>query len=204
MHDILLEGGMTPEEQRDFLVRARSEAERIHLILRDLLDFARPAASAAAAVSEPADLTEAIEDVVALVRPQRAFRDRTLTLELPETRVLVSLTRDRIVQVVLNLLLNAADATHEGGHVRLAVSAGTDRVRIVVEDDGEGVAPAIRSRLFEPFLTTKEVGKGTGLGLAVCRGVVESAGGAIYLDESYTEGARFIIELPRWTVDGSS
>lgn len=203
MHDILLEGGMTPDEQRDFLVRARSEAERIHLILRDLLDFARPTASASS-ISEPADLTEAIGDVVALVRPQKAFRDRTLAVELPEAPVFVPLARDRIVQVVLNLLLNAADATNEGGHVRLAVWSAEENVRIVVEDDGVGVAPAIRSRLFEPFLTTKDVGKGTGLGLAVCRGVVESAGGAIYLDESYTAGARFVIELPRCVLEGSS
>lgn len=200
MHDILLEGGMTPEEQRDFLVRARAEAERIHLILRDLLDFARPAGSADG-IGEPAELTEAVADVLALVRPQKAFRNRTLTLDLPEGPVLVPLARDRLVQVVLNLLLNAADATSDDGHIRVTVSADEKAVRLAVEDDGPGVSPEIRSRLFEPFVTTKEVGKGTGLGLAVCQGLVESAGGTIRLDESYTDGARFIVELPRFDGD---
>ncbi|HEY5240389.1 MAG TPA: HAMP domain-containing sensor histidine kinase, partial [Polyangiaceae bacterium] len=71
-----------------------------------------------------------------------------------------------------------------------------NRVRIEVEDDGPGVAAGVRDRLFEPFVTTKEVGEGTGLGLAVCRGLVESAGGEIALDASYTGGARFYMLLP--------
>lgn len=197
IHDILLEGELSPEEQRDFLVRARAEAERIHLILRDLLDFARPSAPRTDSEPRQAELTEAIADVVALVRPQKAFRDRMLSVDLPESPVVVPLARDRIVQVVLNLLLNAADATHEGGHIRLSASVSGQIVRLVVEDDGAGIDPRIRERLFEPFLTTKDIGKGTGLGLAVCRGVIESAGGTILLDEDYTSGARFIIELPR-------
>lgn len=201
LHDILLEGDLTPEDQRDFLVRARSEAERIHFILRDLLDFARPAAPPAAGGEERAELTEAITDVVALVRPQKAFRDRTLAVELPTSAVFVPLARDRIVQVVLNLLLNAADATSDVGHIRLSVSVSEDVARLSVEDDGAGIDPEIRERLFEPFLTTKDIGKGTGLGLAVCRGIIESAGGTIGLDESYEPGARFVIELPRCTLE---
>jgi signal transduction histidine kinase len=69
-------------------------------------------------------------------------------------------------------------------------------VRIEVEDDGPGVASTVRDRLFEPFVTTKEVGEGTGLGLAVCRGLVESASGEIGIDASYTRGARFYVVLP--------
>jgi signal transduction histidine kinase len=67
---------------------------------------------------------------------------------------------------------------------------------VVVEDNGPGIDPSIRGRLFEPFVTTKEVGKGTGLGLAVCRGLVESARGTIHLDETFRPGARFVVELP--------
>ena len=63
-------------------------------------------------------------------------------------------------------------------------------MRIEVEDDGPGVAPAVRDRLFEPFVTTKDVGEGTGLGLAVCRGLVESAGGEIWRRRRATRGAR--------------
>jgi signal transduction histidine kinase len=67
---------------------------------------------------------------------------------------------------------------------------------IAVEDDGPGIDPAIVPRLFEPFVSTKEVGKGTGLGLAVCRGIVESVGGSIRLDEGRERGAAFVVALP--------
>jgi len=100
------------------------------------------------------------------------------------------------VQVVLNLVLNAADACGAGGHVTVRARPSGSKVILEVEDNGPGVAPEVRARLFEPFVTTKEVGKGTGLGLAVCRGLVEAAGGSIVLDESHTKGARFVIELP--------
>jgi signal transduction histidine kinase len=70
-------------------------------------------------------------------------------------------------------------------------------VRLSVEDDGPGVAAEVRDRLFEPFVTTKEVGRGSGLGLAVCRGLVEASGGTIVLDETLERGARFLVELPR-------
>jgi signal transduction histidine kinase len=100
--------------------------------------------------------------------------------------------------VLLNLLLNAADAVpREGGKITLrAARAPRDRVQITVEDNGPGIAAEIRDRVFEPFVTTKEPGKGTGLGLAVCLGLVEAAGGTLAVEEGEEGGARFVIELP--------
>jgi len=91
---------------------------------------------------------------------------------------------------------NAADALNGEGTIQLLCRNQGKAVRIEVEDNGPGLATAVRERLFEPFVTTKEVGKGTGLGLAVCRGLVESAGGIIGWDASFAEGTRFVIELP--------
>jgi two-component system, NtrC family, sensor kinase len=96
----------------------------------------------------------------------------------------------------LNLVLNAADADLAAGADRVGARVSGSHVELAVSDDGPGVQPEIRDRLFEPFATTKEVGRGTGLGLAVCRGLIEAAGGTIQLDERYTEGARFLINLP--------
>jgi len=100
------------------------------------------------------------------------------------------------MQVILNLVLNAADAVGAGGKVRVSAARSGDGVQLAVEDDGPGVDARVKAQLFEPFVTTKEVGKGTGLGLAVCRGLVEAAGGSITLDSDYTRGARFVVELP--------
>jgi signal transduction histidine kinase len=196
LEDLLLEGGLDEAEQRDFLQRMRKETDRINAILRDLLDFARPAATSATAASEPGDVEAAIYDTVALVSPQKSLREVELAVDVHPGLPPVTLSRERQVQVLLNLILNAADACAKGGRVAIAAGPSEGGVRIVVEDDGPGVAPEVRSRLFEPFVTTKEVGKGTGLGLAVCRGLVEAAGGTIALDASHAPGARFVIDLP--------
>ena len=196
LEDLLLQGGLSEDEQRDFLKRIKSETERIHRVLRDLLDFARPAAAAQGGDDKPGDVAEAVADVVALVRPQRSFRQVDLRVEAEPDLPRVTLGNERLMQVLLNLLLNAADAAAEKGIVTLSARRNGTGVRLAIEDSGPGIDPAVRARLFEPFVTTKEVGKGTGLGLAVCRGLVESARGTIQLDESYEGGARFVVELP--------
>ncbi len=202
MQDLLLEGDLPPETQRDFLQRMRRETERIHSILRDLLDFARPEEkpTQAGSAPPPADVRSAIDDVTSLVKTQKEFRDVRVDVDVTGT-LHVRLPAARLTQVLLNLVLNAGAATvTKPGAARVTVRAFAQpdrgQVRIEVEDDGPGVAPGVRERLFEPFVTTKEVGEGTGLGLAVCRGVVESAGGDIGLDASYQGGARFYVVLP--------
>jgi signal transduction histidine kinase len=203
MQDLLIEGDLPPDTQRDFLTRMRRETERIHGVVRDLLDFARPEESAAAGGGPPlpADVRAAIADVAALVKTQKGFRELRLNAEV-DGDPRVGLPAARLTQVLLNLVLNAGAAIESARRtdgrvtVRAKMDAERGRVRIEVEDDGPGVRPEVRDRLFEPFVTTKDIGEGTGLGLAVCRGVVESAGGDIGLDSSYAGGARFYVVLP--------
>jgi len=196
LEDLLLEGGLTPSEQRDFLGRMRKETERIHRIVRDLLQFARPSGSEPPDEKEPGDVELAIHETVTLLKPQKSWSDVSLDLVLPDALPRVPLNTSEIVQLVLNLLLNAADACGAGGRIVLRASVQRLWVTLTVEDNGPGVPTTIRGQLFEPFVTTKEVGKGTGLGLAVCRGLVESVGGTIALDEDFSKGARFVVELP--------
>jgi two-component system, NtrC family, sensor kinase len=196
MEELLLTGELEPAESRDFLLRMRKETERIHAILRDLLAFARPSAHVAGEIPDPGAIQAAVEDTVALLAPQRDLRQIGLALDVDPELPPVSLSREQLVQVVLNLVLNAADACGKGGHIVVRGRRTERGARLVVEDDGPGVASAVRERLFEPFVTTKEVGKGTGLGLAVCRGLVEAAGGTIAFDTDHQPGARFVVELP--------
>jgi signal transduction histidine kinase len=200
MQELLLAGDLPKETERDFLDRMKRETERIHVVLRDLLDFARPESAPAAQVGpEPAKVAEVIDDVVALLRPQKSFKEVALAVEVAPFLPEVALSASRLTQVLLNLALNAGDAVasaNKAGNVRIRARTEDGRVRIEVEDDGPGIAEEIRSRLFEPFVTTKDVGAGTGLGLAVCRGLVEAAGGEILVDSVYLQGARFIVRLP--------
>jgi signal transduction histidine kinase len=197
LEDLLLEGGLSADEQRDFLLRMKKETERIHRILKDLLAFARPGEPGEAEPDVSGSVEAAAHDTVTLLMPHPGLKDVEIALDLHPELPEVVLGRERLIQVVLNLVLNAADAVGAGGHVRIAAEPSELGVRLSVEDDGPGIDPKVRERLFEPFVTTKEVGKGTGLGLAVCRGLVESAGGSIGLDASVKRGARFVIDLPR-------
>jgi signal transduction histidine kinase len=155
-------------------------------------------ADGAARSGEPGEVAAAVDDALALVRPQKTFREVTVEVEIARGLPHVALSHERIVQVVLNLLLNAADVVPKrSGKVWVRASAQSDQaVRIEVEDNGPGIDASVRDRLFEPFVTTKEVGKGTGLGLAVCRGLVEAVGGTIAVEDG-EKGARFVLELPK-------
>jgi two-component system C4-dicarboxylate transport sensor histidine kinase DctB len=114
-------------------------------------------------------------------------------------------SHDKLVQVVLNLLLNAADAVEGDGAITIEVAGvsvasetndGDPHVVLTVRDTGPGIAPEIAGRLFEPFATTKPAGRGTGLGLAVCATIVESYGGRIEARNLPEGGAEFEVRLP--------
>lgn len=195
LQELLIEGGLSEGEQQDFLRRMRKETERIHRILRDLLQFARPGREAAGEVAS-GNVESVVHDTVTLISPQQALRDVALEIDVMPDLPPVTMADEQLIQVLLNLLLNAADACGPHGHVVVRAAPSPGGVRLSVEDNGPGISAAVGDQLFEPFVTTKEVGKGTGLGLSVCRGLVEAAGGRIDLDATYTAGARFVVELP--------
>jgi signal transduction histidine kinase len=192
MHDLLDDGELPTEDRADFLRRMRKETERIHVVVRDLLDYARPEGVTAAA-QQSADVAEIVSDAAALVRLQKEWKGIDLNVEIVRG-LHVRLSPQRLTQILLNLLLNAGAVEPKNVTVRARVKDAV--VRIEVEDDGPGVPKELRDRIFDPFVTTKDVGAGTGLGLSVCRGIVEAAKGKIYVDASYDAGARFVVELP--------
>jgi len=123
--------------------------------------------------------------------------------ELPPDLPQVQVHPHRLVQVMLNLLVNAADALHEEGNaarpapqVRIHASQEGNFVRLCVDDNGPGLPREHRERLFLPFFTTKPPGKGTGLGLAVSKSYLERVGGALSAEDLPTGGARFTVSLP--------
>jgi len=108
----------------------------------------------------------------------------------------ISADPDQLQQVFLNLFLNSFDAMSEGGRLDIATRTGDGIVIVEVTDSGSGISKADAKRIFDPFFTTKPTGKGTGLGLAVCYGVVTTHGGTIELSRIGPQGSTFTVKLP--------
>jgi signal transduction histidine kinase len=160
----------------DALARISTAAQRIDVIVRDLLDFARPGAPLLA----PVDLMSAVDASIRLARVQARFKHVEVELDVREGLPRVMADEHLLSQVLLNLLLNAGDAMGGAGQVRLVARAAQDgRVVLAVEDSGPGIAAADLPRIFDPFFTTKDPGEGTGLGLAISHRIMESFGGEI-------------------------
>jgi two-component system, NtrC family, sensor kinase len=160
-------------------------------IVRRLLVFARQAPLA----REPVVLNEVIEGSLFLLEDRCRRSGVTIALRLQPDLPAVLADRALIEQAFLNLAVNGVQAMPGGG--RLTVSSrGGDRVRLVVEDTGEGMPREVLQRCFDPFFTTREVGQGSGMGLAVTHGIVVSLGGTIEAQSEPGRGSRFVVELP--------
>ncbi len=179
------------------------QVDRMSAIIRQLLDFARPASATKAAL----DIRGLLRETVALLGPTAKKRGVTLAAE-PGVPLVVSADGRLLQQALLNLSLNAVQASPQGSEVRLSARAveavpperggeAGPHVAVEVEDRGGGIATETLPRIFEPFFTTKDVGEGTGLGLSVSWGIVREHGGWIAVDSTPGEGSRFTVMLPR-------
>ena len=189
------EEGTWPEDASDCLTESISAVDRITAIVRQLLDAGRLAA--APAITSPVVLTPAVTESVAMSHarcgnsvPVRVEIDKDLRVVAQETL---------LVQVLANLIVNAIQAIpadRPEGRVLVRAEQIPNRVRLMVEDNGTGMSPEVLRRVFEPFFSTKPLNRGTGLGLAVSRGMVESLGGDLRLESTLGVGTRAVVELP--------
>jgi signal transduction histidine kinase len=194
--ELLRGGDLNPVQSREFLERVQRETERIHRIIRDLLDFARQSPQPDSAF-ETSDLRVVIDDAVNLVKPQKESKDIAISVSIDPHTTEVLGPRHRLTQIVLNLLLNAVDALEGKGRidVRAEPSQGGAAVSLFVMDSGPGIADEMKDKLFDPFTTTKPAGKGTGLGLAVTHAIVQGLGGSISVHNRDEGGACFEVRL---------
>jgi PAS domain S-box-containing protein len=182
--------------QADLLVQ---EANRTRVIVQNLLDFARLRPPERVEL----ELGPLLDSVLGLQSYVLARNRLNVVVELEPDLPRLSVDRSQMQQVLINLTVNASQAIHDAerpGTIRIRARAGHDddgpTVRIEIADDGPGVPPAILDRLFMPFVTTKEPGAGTGLGLSVSFGIVRSHGGTLRHEPNPGGGAVFIVELP--------
>ncbi|MBK9518639.1 MAG: DUF3365 domain-containing protein [Anaeromyxobacter sp.] len=177
------------------LADAGEGVRRAALIVRDLRTFSRPDERLG-----PVSVRAAVEAALSLARPMLAQRAE-LRIELQDVPLVVA-SHDRLVQVFLNLLVNAAQALpaerERRDQIRVAtLSDHLGGVAVEVSDTGVGIAPHDLARLFDPFFTTKPPGQGTGLGLSVSHGIVTRLGGRIEVDSAVGRGTTFRVVLPR-------
>jgi CheY-like chemotaxis protein len=175
------------------LAEARGGAERVRRIVGDLRVFARQGGEA----EGTCDASAVARVAVAMLQNEIRHRAR-LEQALPPAAP-AAIPEHRLVQVLVNLLMNACHAIGEGhageNRISLAVITGDGRVVVEVRDTGAGMDAAVRARIFEPFFTTRKVGEGMGLGLALCQAMVAEAGGSIEVESAPGEGSVFRVVL---------
>ncbi len=186
---------MNPAGAEEALPVLQDQVRRMGGLLRELVELGRTPSDH----RRQLDAMDVVDDVLRLVRHGARDRGVELIRIEPAAPVWICSSRDRLVQVLLNLALNAVDAVEPGGHVTFAVEHVDNAVRFIVSDDGSGL-PEATDQLFEPFFTTKPVGQGTGLGLFVADRIVSSLAGTISADDGPDGGAVFTVTFP----DGSS
>ncbi len=177
---------------REYLGLIRSEAFRCKSITNGLLDFSRGRTGNRFAI----DISEVIKSSARLVTHQKRGDNIKIKLELEEQMPLVNADEGQIQQGIIALATNAIDAMPDGGTLTFRAASQNNRVVIEVQDTGIGIASDELSKIFEPFYTTKEIGKGTGLGLAVCYGIITEHGGRVSVRSNVGIGTTFSIYLP--------
>ena len=195
-----LRGPITPE-QRDDLERIQRSQRHLLGLINDVLDYARIETGAARLRIEPVGLAEAFASAEALVSPQARAKGIVLQAQQPSADLAARVDRERLRQILVNLLANAVKFTSPGGRVHLAARALGARVEIVVRDSGIGIPPDKLEAIFEPFVQVSQgltrSAEGTGLGLAISRDLARAMGGELTATSVLGEGSSFTLLLPR-------
>jgi signal transduction histidine kinase len=199
--DILKGDDLTPAEMEDSLSRIESEINRINEIIRQLLDFSRPASGEPRSTS----LHELVQQTLEMLRPHAMMTDIQVVQALEAPRDLIWADPNQIKQVLLNIIMNAADAMGEARNsqrhgksntLTVATANNNGFIEVSFADTGPGISPEKIDQIFDPFYTTKEPGRGTGLGLSVSYKIIEEAGGTIGVESTVGKGTTFFVRIP--------
>ncbi len=187
-------GDKLDPEEKELILDILNQADRAGEIVRNLLDFSRKDKPS----FEELSVSDVINKTVKLVKNQVMLTGIELKVEIPDDLPVIRGHLRNLQQVFLNLLLNAIQAMPDGGKISIEAYDYSDKfVRIDVSDTGHGIKPEDLEHIFEPFYTTKGVGRGTGLGLAVTYGLVKKHGGYIEVESEVGVGTTFSVYLPK-------
>jgi PAS domain S-box-containing protein len=185
-------GTVPPTREEEYLASMEDGLRRVQKIVRQLLDFSQQ--------HEPelslADINSVVERVLVLTTHLFTSNQIQLIKELGVDLPVLMIDRHMIEQVLMNLVLNAIQATKPGGAITIRTRVTESHCVVEIEDTGCGIPASVLSRIFDPFFTTKGTGEGTGLGLSVSLGIVERHGGQILVDSEVGKGTMFTVCLP--------
>jgi two-component system NtrC family sensor kinase len=191
---LLLEKDICDEPSRQNIEKIVTQANRCRVIIRGLLDFSRQKKP----VKTLTNINALLRGCISLVENQAQFHNITIAQNLDESMPMIVVDPSQIERVFLNLIINAADAMNGDGVLTLTTCFGmnTKTIEIEVKDTGHGISLENMERIFNPFFTTKEIGHGVGLGLAISYGIVKEHNGEITVESEIGKGARFTVNLP--------
>jgi len=190
--ELLLEDMQEDDPLRDDVAAIIEECRRCKRITGGLLGFARSPEGH----HDRVELNYLVKETVASLRPQMLFKDLDLQIDSSAESLSVTGDVDQLRQVLINILLNAAQALQGVGQLKIALLKKSDHALVYVDDSGPGIPQVDREKVFQPFFSTKAHGEGTGLGLPLCRKLVEAQGGEIFAHKSPLGGARLSVSLP--------
>jgi PAS domain S-box-containing protein len=182
------------DPRHQLLQKIHRQTSRASSIVNNLLNFSRVSDARLA----PVDLNRVLDDTIQLLEAQLRNTEIEVVRAYADALPLAAGNAAKLQQVFMNLILNARDAMPGGGKLEITTATATDfeALRISFRDTGSGIAPEHLAKIYDPFFTTKQIGKGTGLGLAVSYGIVRDHGGDIVVESKLGEGTTFHISLP--------
>jgi C4-dicarboxylate-specific signal transduction histidine kinase len=193
LNEKIANGITEPAALQKDVIRIRNSSQRIAKIVGGLRHFSRDAGNDPL---EPTPAKEILQETLQFCQQRFTASKIQLRTENIESTARIHCRSTQISQVLLSLLNNAHDAVLRSADpwVKVSIREQNGHVELCVTDSGPGIPSQVREKIFQPFFTTKEIGKGTGLGLSVAKGVIESQGGQLYLDES-SPNTRFVIRF---------
>jgi len=191
--------GLNPEDREEIekaVLHIREQTRRCRSITHQLLSFVRD--------SEPSwsslDINRLLQETVSFLNPELKFREIEVVFNLMEGTILMESDKQMLEQVLVNLLSNAVYAVKEkgqkGGRIEIQTTRDGSMMEIRISDNGTGISEESQKRMYDLFFTTKPPGKGTGLGLPICRNIITKLGGNLSFETEAGEGTTFFVRLP--------
>ncbi len=181
------------EKTIEYVNNILKNIDRISRIVRELVDFSKPSSQKVALI----DINELVNSAVGIVRYDRRSKNINYILNLEDNLPRTVVVADHVLQVFLNILINAVDASEGyGNDIEVSTTAVNGAIEIDIKDQGVGIPEENLHKIFEPFYTTKEVGKGTGLGLTVSYGLIKKMNGEIKVESKLRKGSNFKVIIP--------